>query len=378
MNDVSRRFQHLALAGIIAIALVGQIVMPSALADDPAPPAPPKVSGNPLPVGPIGGPALAPAPAVPPLPVPSGSDSSNQTAGAPADADPAAIQPAPEPTAEATAQPTYQMLPGGTTISPERFYSPILGQSTWYEVILPPGYDRTNRRYPVLYMLHGAMGGASEWAEIGIHRAADELWSEGQLEPFIIVLPEGGMMNYWLNHANGGPRYGDYLVEDVVDEIDTHYRTLSDPRFRAIGGLSMGGDGALRVALTRPDVFTIAGAHSPTTRLRYEDRPGAFYGDFGYWQQNNPLWLIRNNGTADRLQIWVDIGEDDPWVSSARELHQALLDQDVDHAYAELPGTHEAEYWEANQSDYLRFYSQAFANSQALADRPVPSDTAGE
>jgi S-formylglutathione hydrolase FrmB len=210
------------------------------------------------------------------------------------------------------------------------------------------------------------MGGAHEWVEIGIHRAADELWAQGELEHFIIALPEGGMLTYWLNHANDGPRYEDYLLQDVVGEIDATHRTIPDARHRAVGGLSMGGEGALRLALSHPEVFGIAGAHSPTTRLKYEDRPGAFFGDLEYWQRNNSLWLAKHAGVPAGLKVWIDVGEADPWVFSARELHKALNDRDVEHRYAENAGTHEAEYWTANLPDYLRFYASAFG-SQALA-----------
>jgi enterochelin esterase-like enzyme len=256
-------------------------------------------------------------------------------------------------------RPKFIALPGGTTVSPERFYSQSLKNASLYEVILPPGYDRDSRRYPVLYLLHGAAGGANEWVEIGIHKAADGLWSAGAIEPFIIVLPEGGS-SYWLNHADGGPRWGDYVVEDLVREIDSTYRTVADRDHRAIGGLSMGGDGALQLALNRPDVFGIAGGHSPTTRLTYDRRPGAFYGDETYWQHHNPLWLIQNKDTARLLKIWIDMGDDDVWLPSAEALHEALLDQDVEHQYAELPGSHEAEYWIGYQDQYLRFYAEAF------------------
>ena len=366
---MTRRFQHLGLVGLLVALLAGPLASTNALAVDPNPAAEPMADGAssaaPGRVAPV---SSAPS-------VPSGSTAAAATEPAPAQSAATTSSDQAEPVAESTTQPTFLQLDGGTTVSPEHFYSPILGKSTWYEVILPPGYETTNRHYPVVYMLHGAMGGAHEWIEIGIHKAADKLWSEGEIEPFIIVLPEGGMLNYWLNHADGGPRYGDYVVEDVVHEIDSHYRTLATPRSRAIGGLSMGGDGALRLALTNPDAFGIAGAHSPTTRLRYEDRPGAFYGDFGYWQQNNSLWLLRNTENASRLQIWIDVGDQDPWVFSGRELHQALLDQDVEHVYAELPGEHAAEYWEGYQEDYLRFYSEAFGGHGLAAQ---PTQAAGE
>ena len=264
-------------------------------------------------------------------------------------------------------------LPGGSRVIPERFYSTTLGQSTWYEVVLPPGYAVDKQRYPVLYMLHGAMGGAAEWLEIGIHQAADQLWTEGAIAPFIIVLPDGSN-SYYLNHASGGPRWGDYIAGDVVRQIDANYRTLPDPAHRAIGGLSMGGDGALQLALHHPDVFGIVGAHSPTTRLTYDQLPGPFYGDEDYWHQNSPLWLIENTDAAARLRIWIDDGQDDPWLPSAQALHEALLDRGVEHEYAELEGTHEAEYWEAYQADYLRFYGSAFAASPVAAGSAIRTE----
>jgi len=262
-------------------------------------------------------------------------------------------------------------LPGGTTVSPERFYSTTLGLGTWYEVVLPPGYAESKQRYPVLYLLHGAMGGAAEWLGVGIHQTADQLWTEGAVPPCIIVLPAGGN-SYFLNHANGGPRWGDYIASDVVQQIDANYRTLPDPAHRAIGGLSMGGDGGLQLALHHPDVFGIVGAHSPTTRLSYDKLPGPFYGDVGYWLQNNPVWLIQNtDGAAKLLNIWIDMGQDDPWIPSARALHAALLERNVEHQYTELDGTHEAEYGEAYQGYYVEFYGSAFATSPVQTARPA-------
>ena len=363
---MTRRFQHAALVAFLAILMVVQLASPTARAEDRSPAEEPAAGG-----------AVA-AQEDRPGPIREGPAAlvASTSAGGLEQVGGGAAAEESEPVAEGAAAPAFMVLAGGTTVSPETFYSPILGKKTWYEVILPPGYAGGARRYPVLYMLHGAMGGASEWVEIGIHRAADQLWSEGEIEPFIIVLPEGGTLTYWLNHADGGPRYGDYLIEDVVREIDSKYRTLAAPEYRAVGGLSMGGDGALRLALTHPNVFSIAGAHSPTTRLRYEDRPGPFYGDFEYWQRNNSLWLIRNAGTADRLQIWIDVGWADPWVFSGRELHQALLDQGVEHYYAELDGGHDADYWVGHQDRYLRFYSAAFGGGSRLANQAV--EAAGE
>ena len=271
--------------------------------------------------------------------------------------------PPPEPV---YSDPTYMVLPGGTTVSPERFYSPTLQRSMPYEVILPPGYHASDRAYPVVYLLHGYDGWSHSWIELGLHQTADYLWSDGRLEPFIIVLPEGSN-SYFLNHADNGPRWADYLVEDLVRQIDTDFRTLPSAPYRAIGGLSMGGDGALQLALNYPAVFSIVGAHSPTTRLTYDQAPGPFYGDQEYWQRHNPVWLIEQ-GFATSQRIWIDIGQEDRWLPSARAIHTALLDAGLEHAYREYPGDHGGEYWIVNAVDYLQFYAQSFGpNTLAVA-----------
>jgi S-formylglutathione hydrolase FrmB len=285
---------------------------------------------------------------------------------------PAAAEASPTPVADQPAPPHEILLAGGTRVVPVGFYSTTLDLDTWYYVILPPDYDLDDQRYPVLYMLHGAYGGASEWVEIGLPGAADDLWSELAMPPFIIVLPEGGA-SYYLNHADGGPRWGDYIAGDVVQQVDRHFRTIDDPAQRAIGGLSMGGDGALQLALHHPDIFGIVGAHSPTTRLSYERIPGPFYGDVEYWQENNPLWLIEHTDAATQLKIWIDVGQDDVWRPSAEALHQALLDLGVEHEFGVFPGSHEAEYWEAYQFDYLRFYGRAFGGVGPDATAALPS-----
>src|SRR5712692_1569472 len=151
------------------------------------------------------------------------------------------------------------------------FQSKALARPMHYLVYEPAGYDSSpDRRYPVLYMLHGIGGGFSgtignetEWPGYGLLAAADRLIANGQIEPLLIVLPEGDQ-SYWMDAANGGPKYGAYVTDDLVDEIDGRFRTMPDRQQRAIGGLSMGGFGAIALAMLRPDEFGIAGAHSPS------------------------------------------------------------------------------------------------------------------
>src|SRR5207247_1885175 len=147
------------------------------------------------------------------------------------------------------------------------------------------GYDSsTAARFPALYMLHGigtGTGGSdSEWYAYGLLERADQLMRAGEMPPFLIVLPQGDG-GYWVDQADGGPRWGTYTARDVVGEIDGHFRTAADRAHRAIGGLSMGADGALQLAMRYPDVFGAAGADSPTLRACRDAPP--FFGDEAYF-----------------------------------------------------------------------------------------------
>ena len=119
-----------------------------------------------------------------------------------------------------------------------------------------------------------------------------------------------------MDAAGGGPRYGAYTAQAVVSEIDGHYRTLADRDHRAIGGLSMGGFGALGLAMLYPATFGTAGAHSPALW----GLPGpAIFGDATYFGQHKPLQLLHKQpATARGLRLWLDIGDRDAGQGSGR------------------------------------------------------------
>lgn len=259
---------------------------------------------------------------------------------------------------------TAAPFPGGARVVEENLYSPTLDLHTTYRVMLPGGYDASSRRYPVLYMLHGVAGDSSEWEAIGLLDAADRMIQRGEIDPFLIVLPNGGA-NYWVNHASGA-RWADYVVDDVVKQIDRNFRTVASPRGRAIGGLSMGGEGAMRIAMTHPGVFGTAAAHSPSLRTAYDQfapELQALFGDEDAWRAATPLWLVVDTDAAYSLNLAVDIGEDDPWRANVELLHERMLSRGIAHRFEVLPGEHAAEYWIDNVDHYLAFYSSALAGS---------------
>jgi enterochelin esterase-like enzyme len=247
--------------------------------------------------------------------------------------------------------------------------SASLGREMSYMVYLPPGYDSPQMaRYPVLYMLHGLGGDYRSWERNGLFDAATAMIERGEIDPMIIVTPEGER-GYWVDQANGGPRFGSYIARDLVATIDRDYRTLPNRLMRAIGGMSMGGHGALQLALNNPNQFGIVGAHSVALR-RYE-QAFAFFGDKQYFDAHDPVSLCAKNPTRARtFSIWVDIGNSDGWYQQAEAFHKLLAGAGVSHQWTVFNGGHDDAYWTAHVRDYLRFYSQAFDGDTNLAAAP--------
>lgn len=143
-----------------------------------------------------------------------------------------------------------------------------------FAVYVPPGYDQnTATRYPVLYLLHGIGGGYTDWTkDWGIAESMDALIAAGA-PPFLVVMPNG-------RNALGGAFYADspvtgkwktFLVRELVPRIDRDFRTIAKPGARGIAGHSMGGFGAIRLAMRHPDVFGSLLAISPCCLSMVED-----------------------------------------------------------------------------------------------------------
>jgi enterochelin esterase-like enzyme len=258
--------------------------------------------------------------------------------------------------AEAAFQPGPR--PSGSVVREEQFFSTALGREMTYLVYVPAEYDTADRPYAVLYLLHGVAGDSREWGDVGAPDAADRLIDSGAIEPLLIVFPYANA-SYYVNKVGGEPRWSDYLVEDLVQTVDATFRTLPRASSRAVGGLSMGGDGALQLALRFPDVFGIAGAHSPSSRILFENAPADVYGDETYFRAHNPFWLAQNP-PPNPPTVWIDVGDEDPWQWNAGAISGALAAAGVEHEFNLLPGMHDGDYWIGNLDRYLDFYDRAF------------------
>ncbi|MDQ6604068.1 MAG: alpha/beta hydrolase-fold protein [Chloroflexota bacterium] len=255
--------------------------------------------------------------------------------------------------------------PSGSQLLDRTFVSAALGREMHYFIYLPVGYAESGRRYPTLYMLHGYGGSNTEWIGYGLPEIADKMINAGAIPPMIIVLPQGDQA-YWVNHADTGERWGDYTAQDVVRQIDSTYRTLPDAARRAVGGLSMGSQGAMQLAMNYPGVFGAVGMHSPTLR----DYPSMsafvdFFGDEAYFNAHDPVHLAQQYpDRARQLKIFLDVGEQDAeWHDSTAAFHDTLAQLNIPHEWHTWPGIHDGAYWSEHSPDYLRFYAAALASA---------------
>jgi enterochelin esterase-like enzyme len=257
----------------------------------------------------------------------------------------------------------------------QHFYSQALGREDGYLVWLPPGYETSGRRYASLYLLHGVGGaegyGVEEWLGYALTEDLDRMLALGMIEPMIVVLPNGEQ-GYWMNHSpdTDGTRWADFVATDLVKDVDAHFRTDPARERRAIGGLSMGGHGALQIAMNHPDEFSIVGAHSPTIRP-YETSP-EFFGDPQWFAKYDPISLAEHTDAASKLAIWIDIGNrDEEWLPMTEELDHILAAKQDAVQFHVLEGEHEGWYWEYYLPEYLNFYSSAL-NATAKTPKGAP------
>lgn len=261
-----------------------------------------------------------------------------------------------------------------STLLDRTFYSGALGREIPYGIYLPPNYAvDVNRRYPVLYMLHGGPANYTEWAGLGLADMADEMIAKRQIQPFIVVFVEGEG-SYYFNHQDG-PAWGDYVARDLVQHIDATERTLPNPASRAVGGLSMGGHGALQLGFNYRDVFGIVGAHGPA--LRAADEYPDILVSPDYYAQYDPRELAR---TSERqpLATWLDAPSGDPWLERVDELRQTFEDHGWPLEYQIYDGEHNSEYWYSHIPDYLAFYSEHLSNREVItngeSETPIVQD----
>ncbi len=257
------------------------------------------------------------------------------------------------PTAMATATPTPCHETTGDVFSID-IPSRTVGYTIDTHVYLPPCYDASTDRYPVLYLIHGLNFTDDQWVRLGAPDAADALLAKGEIGPLIIVMPRDRF----------DVDFEPLLVDDVVPYVDANYRTVTNRLARAIGGLSRGGGWALHIGLRHPDLFARIGGHSPA--VLFDDD-----GPFVRWVRALPKGLP--------LAIYLDAGQADSSLNSTLFVDGVFTSAGIDHEIAIRPGAHTEAYWTKWTPDYIRFYAGEWRDLDALIrTTPVEETTDGQ
>lgn len=237
----------------------------------------------------------------------------------------------------ATATPPACLTQAGKT-DQGNLRSKLLRLPMEYRVHLPPCYDvLADRRYPVLYLIHGQNFNDDQWDRLGADEAADRLAAAGDIPPFILVMPRDRSWD-----QPEVDMFGRVLVEELIPIIDQDYRTLTDRNHRAIGGLSRGAGWAIHLGLSRWDLFGAIGAHSLPV----------FWSDTGKVRG----WL-KAIPTEQLPRIYMDTGEKDYLIRSTTWFEKVLTDLDIPHEWHLFSGYHEEAYWQSHVEQYIRWYS---------------------
>ena len=200
------------------------------------------------------------------------------------------------------------------------FNSTLLGRKVAVNVYLPDGYDNGGQ-FPVTYLLHGAGGNETEWASnAGIVATLDAMINRGQIRPTVAVMPTTGGGTWWVDGATD--RAEAAFMQELLPWVERRYKVATGRGSRSIGGQSMGGYGALRLALKYPDRFCGAMILSPAiydplppatsaSRLTSQfARSGKF--DETLWKSlNYPALLPAYQRGTERVAMWIASGDHD-------------------------------------------------------------------
>ncbi len=265
------------------------------------------------------------------------------------------------------------------------FSSSILHRAVRYCVMLPSSYEKeTNKKYPVLYFLHGLGENEQTLLRSGGWELIEDLRQQHKVGDFLMVAPEG-WNSFFINSADGRDRYSDFFLSEFLPYIETHYRVIRDRTDRGVTGLSMGGYGALRLAFTRPELFGSVSAQSAALITESPQEMNAdlrsagplarlLGGAFGnpvnvpHWQQNNPFSLARRNQIQMRTQvIYINCGQQDEYgfADGATRMHKQLLAEGIRHEFHLYPGGHSADYFLSHLGETIEFHWRTFAQSHA-------------
>lgn len=213
-------------------------------------------------------------------------------------------------------------------------------------VVIKPDKSE-NKPLATLYLLHGYSGNYSNWVE-----KVPKIKSLADQYNYMIICPDGGYGSwYWDSPIDKNYRYETFIAKELVSEIEANYNVIKTKEGRAITGLSMGGHGALYLAIKHQDIFGAVGSTSGGVDIRPFPNNWEIIKRLGEYKDNKETWenhtvinmlhLLKPNS----LKIFIDCGYDDFFYNVNQKLHNELIYLKIPHTYLNLPGAHTWEYW---------------------------------
>lgn len=255
-----------------------------------------------------------------------------------------------------------------------------------YRVLLPPGYPDAGP-YPVVYFLHDYFGGSAVLWRKGVAAELERRMAAGELPPFVLVAPEGDR-GYWSDAFDGRRLYETWLHDQMVPEIERRYRVIPAREGRAVTGISMGGFGALKSALHRPDLWSHASSLSGAL-IPLDPESVAGYG----WLQRRILrrifgpldganvyarddlrTLARRPAPANAPPLLLRAGREDEYrlAEAAKRTADLLETSGWSVTLVLEPGAHDWKYWKVSAVETIAWHARRFAAP------PAPSNSPGD
>jgi S-formylglutathione hydrolase FrmB len=250
----------------------------------------------------------------------------------------------------------HPRLASGISVQDITFYSMALQRQMPYRVFLPDKVE-PGQKLPVVYLLHGNGGSYRNWSNYSdVARYAAKSGSSGGL---ILVMPEGDSSYYMNAVEKPEDKYEDYLVHDLIADVEARFPVAQSRVNRAIVGVSMGGFAAVKLALCRPELFVFAGAISPAIdapsrkfSLRRWGQGMRFHSIFGpegseSRRKSDPFVLVRTADPARTPYLYLTAGEQEALLEPNRRFAALLKGRDFAYEFHTKPGGHDWNEWDS-------------------------------
>jgi len=239
----------------------------------------------------------------------------------------------------------------GASVEEITIESEAVGRSLPVSVVTP---EDAPEDAPLLVFLHGRDGNEDSALVDEMFAALDDL---GDRAP-VVAFPYGDEASYWHDRADGA--WGKYVLDEVIPQAAE--AAGADPGRVAVGGISMGGYGAYSLAAEAPGRFCAVGGHAPAIWQTAGETAAGAFDDAEDFAEHNVIAAVEGQPEAfTRQPLWLDAGEDDPFVTGDDALIAALEGAGTDLTARREPGGHTSDYWNSRWDEYLRFYARALA-----------------